>query len=176
MAIDEHWLYLLDRNGIMHIVWLHKFYDENFITRINSFGKIITFDLYQERAMIIVNDKGTSYIHRYKMYEYDYKFYFVELIVPHFIINASVGHSHYFLFTKDNKIVSKGNNEFGQLGTGDESLINKEGYFVDAKCGEQHTIFVSKYGEFYACGYNKQKRLGFENICNHCMPSLMEIR
>jgi alpha-tubulin suppressor-like RCC1 family protein len=63
---------------------------------------------------------------------------------------------------------SSGFNRYGRLGHGDEKELSKftlikafkNKKIIDAKCGQFHTVAVTKDGHIYSWGYGSQGRLG----------------
>jgi alpha-tubulin suppressor-like RCC1 family protein len=88
------------------------------------------------------------------------------------IRHISCGALHTFISTKNNDIYACGNNEYGQLGLGNNINQNKfvkvniEGIIGNIKeiyCGTMHTFILMGNGEMYACGYNGYGQLGLNN-------------
>lgn len=75
---------------------------------------------------------------------------------------------HSLIITEDNRVLTWGRNDRGQLGHGDtdrrdeptevESLKNYE--IVGGAVGRSHTLFLSSKGVVFACGDNKSGQLG----------------
>src|SRR3990167_1867701 len=72
-----------------------------------------------------------------------------------------------------------GNNEFGQLGLGDNihrSVPEKVSHLdrIQAvSCGRDHSIFLNLDGEVFACGFNKFGQLGLGDTENRNIPALI---
>ena len=70
---------------------------------------------------------------------------------------------------KDGRIFSWGSNNFGQLGVGDtvdryvpsqiDSFVSEQDEITLIRCGNFHSIFLSRYGQLYATGSNSKGQL-----------------
>ena len=77
---------------------------------------------------------------------------------------------HTFLYTINNKLYGIGCNDKNQLGiysnikylTPYAKLINFQfnDSLIDIQCGHKHTIFLTKKGIVFSCGYNQHNQLG----------------
>lgn len=81
---------------------------------------------------------------------------------------AAGGDHTIFLDRDTNTMISCGLNNFGQLGLQNKDLEDREirtpvevEYarklaFIDVKCGSKHSLAMSKYGEVFTTGCNKE--------------------
>jgi alpha-tubulin suppressor-like RCC1 family protein len=97
------------------------------------------------------------------------------------VLTVSCGEHHTIVLTKDNKLYTCGNNQYGQLGLGDRNNRNtftkvnvsntrcEQSLYpwrifgpnvVSVTCGGYHTMILTKNGELYACGDNQYGQLG----------------
>ena len=94
------------------------------------------------------------------------------------VIKVAAGRCHTIVLTQKGKVLSFGNNCYGQLG---RPVIDNEDYtsasfihkiqvpeeVVDIICGQDHTLFLTKNGAVYSCGLGADGQTGvghFENI------------
>jgi alpha-tubulin suppressor-like RCC1 family protein len=94
------------------------------------------------------------------------KIYFIIKLKDNFEIFSNYNST---FILKDKKIFASGNNEYGQLGLGDESKKNtftEVPLLPDNKvakkvvAGLYHTMILTEDGEVFACGENKEGQLG----------------
>lgn len=88
------------------------------------------------------------------------------------IINISVGYSHTLLLTINGNVLACGNNQYGQLGNGENVSSNYPKYvccspgvrltnIVAISAGFAHSLFLTSEGTVLACGYNN-----YGQLCN----------
>lgn len=86
------------------------------------------------------------------------------------VVGLAAGKYHTAVFTDKGNVFTFGDNEYGQLGHGDnESKLDprmvKEGIsdvgVVGVAAGGYHTVLLTNYGKVFTCGCNNQDQLGF---------------
>jgi hypothetical protein len=89
------------------------------------------------------------------------------------IIMISTGGYHNFILTNNNELYACGNNEWGQLGLGDNmsqntytQIGNYLGKITNISCGENSTFILNDKNELYVCGFNELGLLGLGNYDN----------
>lgn len=87
-------------------------------------------------------------------------------------VAVSASHAaHNVVITEDNKCLTFGRNEKGQLGTGDTERKDqpfepeelKGQVVVNAAVGKNHTLFLTERGHVYACGDNQFGQCGIKS-------------
>jgi alpha-tubulin suppressor-like RCC1 family protein len=76
------------------------------------------------------------------------------------VLSVTCGARHTIIITKNNELYSCGDNDYGQLGLGDN---NNRNIFtkvdipnvLSVACGSNHTMIITKNNELYACGNNE---------------------
>jgi alpha-tubulin suppressor-like RCC1 family protein len=96
---------------------------------------------------------------------------------------VSCGRSHSLLLNDHGQVFALGNNSFGQCG---RPIIEKEDYFGSKKvhridelptdvsqieCGQDHSLFLTKTGELYACGWSADGQTGLGSYDNQPRPT-----
>ena len=103
------------------------------------------------------------------------------------VARVSAGRSHTLALTTDGDVFSMGNNAYGQCG---RIIIENEDYFhskviheiaidglnkgdkiVDVTCGMDHSIFRTKLGKLYSCGWGADGQTGLGHNNNQGKPS-----
>ena len=90
-------------------------------------------------------------------------------------ISNGLANRHLFVYTNDNKLYGCGANNHGQLGI---KNYNNESYhgnltpqmvtfdfgskLIQIQCGQEHTLFLTKNGSAYGCGYNSVGQLSIK--------------
>lgn len=108
---------------------------------------------------------------------------FLSKLVDHFgiynlpVISVSCGLNHTSAIVKDShryRLFMWGSNEYGQLGTKSESLIEtlpKEIEFDESihsvELGVNYSILLTKEGKIYTCGDNSEGQLGIGNLASN---------
>ncbi|KAL9655115.1 hypothetical protein ABK040_008895 [Willaertia magna] len=104
------------------------------------------------------------------------------------IKTISLGESHTIILTTENNLLGIGSNHYGQLGFHDfyltlniptnilphpllfENVDNKKNKMNEikiVKCGQNHSVLLTKRNELFVCGYNSFGQLGiFDNSFN----------
>ena len=85
------------------------------------------------------------------------------------IVVKQIAHSSkYILFIDENNdVYAYGDNQYGQLGLGEEKYVNNLTKIpnlkdiVDAKTYNDSSLFLDKNGDVYGCGYNEFGQLGY---------------
>jgi hypothetical protein len=106
----------------------------------------------------------------------------VEELCSKKVIDLAYGKYHFIAKTDDNKIYCWGNNHSGQLGRGtqDKDFLqyNKPELneflsdlnIIKIKCGERHSLALTKTGEVYAWGANESGQIGSGCFDNQLIP------
>ena len=102
------------------------------------------------------------------------------------IVEIASGNSHNLALSADGKVYSWGNNSYGQLGTGN-TVTNYTPTLVDiknendtpilgesVKCGEYSSSILTRDGEIYSFGYNRDNRIGIETAIDIKTPTKVE--
>ena len=102
------------------------------------------------------------------------------------IVEIASGNSHNLALSADGKVYSWGNNSYGQLGTGN-TVTNYTPTLVDiknendtpilgesVKCGEYSSSILTREGEIYSFGYNRDNRIGIETATDIKTPTKVE--
>ena len=84
------------------------------------------------------------------------------------------GNAHTFILKNDGSIWSCGNNDYGQLGLGDNTTkttftqvtTNINNDVKQIACSGNHTIILKNDGNVWACGWNSAGQLGLGNTTN----------
>ncbi|XP_050541875.1 RCC1-like G exchanging factor-like protein isoform X2 [Daktulosphaira vitifoliae] len=98
---------------------------------------------------------------------------------------VAAGRAHTLLLTSTEGVYALGNNSFGQCG---RKIIDNEDYtklreannFVlnegisKVVCGQDHSLFVTKSGRVYACGWGADGQTGLGHYKNESNPTLIE--
>jgi len=99
------------------------------------------------------------------------------------IVAISGGKFHSLFLDEDGKVYSTGNNEYGQLGLGDnversspeEIEIEGAGKIVAISVGKFHSLFLDEDGKVYSTGNNGSGRLGLGDWVARSSPEEIEI-
>lgn len=92
---------------------------------------------------------------------------------------AGGGHNHHVLVRPDGTMWSWGNNEFGQLGTGDFQAqtspieIGSGNVWRQVARGQFHNIAVDEFGRVWTWGLNKRGQLGTGDFVDRSTPTLL---
>ncbi|EGR29996.1 regulator of chromosome condensation, putative [Ichthyophthirius multifiliis] len=99
------------------------------------------------------------------------------------IKKVSCGHSFTLSLTANGQLYGFGNNQLGQLGTGDFENKNKqtkvklEKKIRKIKCGYYHTLILDENNLLYTCGQNDEGQLGLgHKNQNICIPTMLQIK
>jgi alpha-tubulin suppressor-like RCC1 family protein len=84
------------------------------------------------------------------------------------IVDIACGYNHSIAVSENGKCYGWGNNEFGQLGIGNNSNIIEpvqvifpiDARIIKVTCGTNHTLFLSSNGRIFACGLNNFGQIG----------------
>lgn len=105
------------------------------------------------------------------------------------VTKVSCGRAHSVAIADNGIVYTLGNNAYGQCG---RQIIEDENYFGsqvvtmldesifggeevrDVVCGQDHTIFITKSGKLYSCGWSADGQTGLGHYNNHPKPSLIE--
>ena len=98
------------------------------------------------------------------------------------VLQVAAGGAHTVCVTEDGAVFAFGDTEHGQLGVGDRDnrlvptllrgeLENKS--VLQVAAGNDHTVFVTKDGLVFACGYNAMEQLGVGDEENRLVPTLV---
>jgi alpha-tubulin suppressor-like RCC1 family protein len=93
-------------------------------------------------------------------------------VVP--VVSISAGHSHSLAVTNQGEVYTWGCGKYGRLGHGshvDEykpkivAAFNRPGIdIIAASCGSGHTLFLTKEGFLFGCGWNRYLQVAAEEI------------
>lgn len=86
------------------------------------------------------------------------------------IKNIVTGNGHIFILTNNGNVYVMGKNNYGQLGTGNNTNINIPVLLTTnikkIACGNFHTLLLTNYNQVYSCGANRYGQLGIGNNNN----------
>jgi hypothetical protein len=89
------------------------------------------------------------------------------------VISISCGAWHSLALNENKQVFSWGDNDCGQLGTGEESGCQDQPKLIERtnnlsihkiSCGYKHSLLLTTDGDIYSCGSNSYSELGFEKI------------
>jgi RCC1-like G exchanging factor-like protein len=104
-------------------------------------------------------------------------------------VKAATGRAHTVVLTDNGALFTLGNNAYGQCA---RPVIDDEEYFgselihrvdqtmfnnspiSDIVCGQDHTIFLTKAGEVYTCGWGADGQTGLGHYNNQHQPELVQ--
>ena len=98
------------------------------------------------------------------------------------VVKISAGYNYVVAVTKDGKVYSWGNNDYGKLGQGDGTTrayamqVKDElgtGYFenaIDVSAGDQTTLILDKEGRVWGVGHNGYGQFGDSTTNNSSLP------
>lgn len=102
------------------------------------------------------------------------------------IVNCAAGRAHTLVLAENGDLFSFGNNAYGQCG---RSIISDENYLgssvihqikdipepiVGLECGQDHSMFITKSGQVYSCGWSSDGQTGLGHYKTTHIPSLVE--
>lgn len=107
------------------------------------------------------------------------------------VTKVECGQSHTLALTTTGQVFSMGSNAFGQCG---RPVIENEDYFrsqvintvhvpledpisdaiVDLECGINHSMFLSKMGQVYSCGWSSDGQTGLGHFDNQERPARLK--
>lgn len=105
----------------------------------------------------------------------------VTSLLDKFIIQVSCGSKHMMVLTSDRKVFSWGSGEYGVLGHGNESGINKpqlikelvEDEVIFIACGEFNSGAINSAGKLFLWGNGKFGKLGLGTEENLNVPKVI---
>lgn len=104
-------------------------------------------------------------------------------------VKAATGRAHTIVLTDNGAVFTLGNNAYGQCA---RPVIDDEEYFgndlihrissetfneqliTDVICGHDHSIFLTKSGSVYSCGWGADGQTGLGHYNNHHHPTLVQ--
>ncbi len=94
------------------------------------------------------------------------------------IVDISCGYNHSIAVSKKGRCYSWGNNEFGQLGIGNnanalepsEIIFPANTSIIKVRCGTSHSLFLTSDGRIFACGLNHFGQIGNGTEDNQNFP------
>ncbi|XP_070505923.1 RCC1-like G exchanging factor-like protein [Chironomus tepperi] len=107
----------------------------------------------------------------------------------HRAIKVECGRAHTVVLTEQGVVFTLGNNSYGQCA---RPIIEDENYLgsqvinrlsselfggkriKDIACGQDHTMFLTEYGEVYSCGWSADGQTGLGTYNNQELPKLVE--
>lgn len=95
------------------------------------------------------------------------------------ILYAGGGHNHHVLVRPDGSMWAWGSNEFGQLGTGDNSPstspleIGSGNVWTQVSRGQFHNIALDEFGRIWTWGLNKRGQLGTSDFVDRNIPTML---
>ncbi|KTD06363.1 Regulator of chromosome condensation, rcc (substrate of the Dot/Icm secretion system) [Legionella gratiana] len=95
------------------------------------------------------------------------------------IISIAAGDDFSLFLSKSGKVYTCGENEYGQLGLGDEEKRHtpteittlKDQRLIAMAAGNQFSLFLSESGEVFACGHNDFGQLGLNDKKSRLIPT-----
>lgn len=105
------------------------------------------------------------------------------------VTKVACGRAHSVAIADNGITYTLGNNAYGQCG---RQVVEEENYFgsqvvnmldqstfggeelKDVACGQDHTIFITKSGKLYSCGWSADGQTGLGHYNNHFEPTLIE--
>ncbi|KAG2378431.1 hypothetical protein C9374_008070 [Naegleria lovaniensis] len=103
--------------------------------------------------------------------------------------SVSGGWGHVIIATQDGSVYSQGLNDYGQCGLGDleprkestlipffAETLYKQSYLEkieEVKCGSYHSLFLSRSGKLFGCGYNEMGSLSLGTESWITVPTLI---
>mmetsp|Transcript_17752 Transcript_17752/g.24697 ORF Transcript_17752/g.24697 Transcript_17752/m.24697 type:complete len:915 (+) Transcript_17752:33-2777(+) len=138
-------------------------------------GELFTWGYNEYGQLGIGEDAGPPMVENDVLKSFETKAKLVRALQDRFVVRVECGARHTAALCNDNTFWIWGNNEFGQLGLGDQkdrdvpqrSLLDprnahQEEIIVDFALGEYHTAAVTNTGELYTWGKSHFGRLGYE--------------
>jgi alpha-tubulin suppressor-like RCC1 family protein len=94
------------------------------------------------------------------------------------IVDITCGYNHSIAVSEKGRCYSWGNNEFGQLGIGNntnalepfEIIFPANTSIIKAICGTSHSLFLTSDGRIFACGLNHFGQIGNGTEDNQSIP------
>uniref|UniRef100_A0A1B6DZ80 RCC1-like domain-containing protein n=1 Tax=Clastoptera arizonana TaxID=38151 RepID=A0A1B6DZ80_9HEMI len=100
------------------------------------------------------------------------------------VVDGACGDQHSAVICQIGRLFVFGNNEFGQLGLGHKSLVNKPSCVKSLKpehvtrvaCGRTHTLISTGSGKVFSCGNNSDGQLGLGTSDTACIDVPEEVK
>lgn len=103
----------------------------------------------------------------------------IESLEAYSFTDASLGDNYVMLTTKDGQLLSWGQNDKGQQGTGDRinrikpKLVNISEPIIQVATGSTHTCLLTRGGSVFTFGGNSKGQLGNANLASDSNPYLI---
>ena len=106
----------------------------------------------------------------------------IKTVINNKMINVKqlcINDTHEFIIDENNNVYCRGNNDSGQLGTGDNE--NRDSYekinalenVKEIECGQSSSLFLTESKELYAIGENVNNQLGSDYVNNNTFTHIM---